>query len=49
MQVYGTPEWIAPEVMEGAPYGEKVDIWSFGILLSEIVTRQMPFHDQHQM
>lgn len=31
--------------MEGSPYTEKVDVYSFGILLSELVSRQMPFHD----
>jgi serine/threonine protein kinase len=43
--IFGTPEWMAPEVMEGSIYTEKIDIYSFGILLSELVTRSMPFHD----
>ena len=40
---------MAPEVMEGQNYTEKIDIYSFGILLCELVTRQMPFHDQYQI
>jgi hypothetical protein len=36
---------VAPEVMEGNVYTEKIDTYSFGILLTELVTRQMPFHD----
>jgi hypothetical protein len=38
---------MAPEVMEGSVYTEKVDTYSFGVLLSELATRQMPFHDKH--
>ena len=44
--IVGTPEFLAPEVMEGLPYTEKVDVYSFGILLCELVTRQAPFHDR---
>ena len=42
----GTPEWMAPEVMEGAPYNEKVDVYSFGVVLTELFARQVPLHDQ---
>jgi len=47
--IFGTPEWMAPEVMEGSIYTEKIDVYSFGVLLSELVTRQMPFHDQFKI
>ena len=45
--IVGTPEYIAPEVMEGLPYSEKVDVYSFGILLCELVARAPPFHDRY--
>ena len=44
--IVGTPEYLAPEVMEGLAYTEKIDVYSFGILLCELVTRQPPFHDR---
>ena len=34
----GTPAYIAPEILKNIPYGCEVDIWSFGVLLVEIVS-----------
>lgn len=39
----GTILWSAPEVLEGRPYDEKADIFSFGIVLSEIDTCALPY------
>lgn len=44
--VYGTPEWMAPEVMEGQSYNQKVDTYSYGVVLSELLTRKLPFRDK---
>ena len=41
----GTPQWMAPEVMEGNAIDEKVDVYAFGIVLTELFTRRMPFSD----
>ncbi|KAM6965238.1 LIM domain kinase 2 [Aplochiton taeniatus] len=35
--VVGNPYWMAPEMLNGKRYDEKVDIFSFGILLCEII------------
>lgn len=37
--VVGNPYWMAPEMMTGKKYDEKVDIFSFGIVLCEIIGR----------
>ena len=43
-QSIGTVQWMAPEVLEsGCAYGSKVDVYSFGIVLWEVLTREMPF------
>ena len=45
----GTPMWMAPEVLRGvhglAQYGPLVDVYGFGIVMYEIATGQMPYHD----
>ncbi|XP_016986782.1 LIM domain kinase 1 isoform X2 [Drosophila rhopaloa] len=37
--VVGNPYWMAPEMMKGLKYDEKVDVFSFGIMLCEIIGR----------
>lgn len=37
------PLWMAPEVMQFQEFNEKCDVYSFGIVLWEIATRQEPF------
>ncbi|NXJ13480.1 LIMK1 kinase, partial [Odontophorus gujanensis] len=37
--VVGNPYWMAPEMINGRSYDEKVDIFSFGIVLCEIIGR----------
>ncbi|KAG1685525.1 hypothetical protein DVH05_008302 [Phytophthora capsici] len=39
----GTGLWIAPEVAMGEHYNEKVDIFSFGVVLSELDTQSLPY------
>eukprot|EP01087_Luapelamoeba_hula_P005494 TRINITY_DN1555_c0_g1_i2.p1 TRINITY_DN1555_c0_g1~~TRINITY_DN1555_c0_g1_i2.p1 ORF type:complete len:791 (-),score=155.72 TRINITY_DN1555_c0_g1_i2:21-2393(-) len=39
----GTPLYMAPEVMSSKDFNEKADVYSFGICLWEIYTRQDPF------
>lgn len=39
----GTYEYMAPEIFENKPYNEKVDIWSLGILIYELLHGSSPF------
>ncbi|TMW56343.1 hypothetical protein Poli38472_006353 [Pythium oligandrum] len=39
----GTSFWIAPEVLLGKDYDERADIFSFGVVLSEIDTDDYPY------
>ena len=45
----GTPHYTAPEVLERKRYGPKVDAYSYGLILWEMATGQVPFRDKtHQ-
>ncbi|XP_061559982.1 mitogen-activated protein kinase kinase kinase 7 isoform X1 [Phycodurus eques] len=41
----GSAAWMAPEVFEGSNYSEKCDVFSWGIILWEVVTRRKPFDE----
>ncbi|KAK6523697.1 serine/threonine protein kinase psk1 [Arthrobotrys megalospora] len=43
----GTPEYMAPEVLEGKTYGFEVDWWSLGALLFDLLTGSPPFPGQN--
>jgi microtubule-associated serine/threonine kinase len=43
LQVFGTPEYIAPEVILRQGYGKPVDWWSMGIILYEFLIGCVPF------
>ncbi|EGR33770.1 kinase domain protein, partial [Ichthyophthirius multifiliis] len=39
----GTPQWMAPEVMRREPYQEHSDVYSFGMILWEMINKQIPY------
>ncbi|KAF5816665.1 putative protein kinase CAMK-CAMKL-CHK1 family [Helianthus annuus] len=42
----GTPAFTAPEIIRGKPYdGKKTDAWSCGVILFNLLTGYLPFHD----
>uniref|UniRef100_A0A7S2QG15 Protein kinase domain-containing protein n=1 Tax=Zooxanthella nutricula TaxID=1333877 RepID=A0A7S2QG15_9DINO len=42
----GTCHWMAPEVASGSSYNEKVDVWSFSMIMFEVICREIPFEDE---
>merc|ERR1719219_1978181 len=43
MSFAGTVAWMAPEVIRNEPCNEKVDIWSFGVCVWELLTGELPY------
>ncbi|KAK1942825.1 putative LIM domain-containing serine/threonine-protein kinase [Phytophthora citrophthora] len=44
----GTSLWMAPEIMAGEKYDEKVDMFSFAIVLSELDSHVLPYTNLRQ-
>ncbi|KAL3669716.1 hypothetical protein V7S43_005097 [Phytophthora oleae] len=44
----GTSLWMAPEVMLGEKYDVKADMFSFGVVLSELDTHKLPYTNVKQ-
>ncbi|XVE97670.1 hypothetical protein REPUB_Repub03eG0039000 [Reevesia pubescens] len=45
----GTPEWMAPEILRNEPANEKCDVYSFGVILWELVTFRVPWKGLNPM
>ncbi|KAL5772413.1 hypothetical protein ACOSQ2_012337 [Xanthoceras sorbifolium] len=43
----GTYRWMAPEMIKHKSYGRKVDVYSFGLILWEMVAGTIPYEDMN--
>lgn len=45
MSMVGTPEFMAPEVVEGTGHDGMADMWSLGVVMCELLTGSTPFSE----
>ncbi len=45
----GTLEYVSPEVAVGSRYDNKIDIWSVGVLIFEMLTGEAPYDTKNIM
>ena len=43
--VYGVLPYVAPEVLRGFQYTKEADIYSFGIVMNEFMSEEIPYND----
>lgn len=43
----GTPEYLAPEVLEDNDYGRSVDWWGVGVVMYEMMCGHLPFYNRN--
>ena len=39
----GSVQWAAPEVLLGVAYGQRADVWSFGVVIWELLVGLVPY------
>lgn len=44
--IVGTPYYMSPEILLKEPYDYSVDVWSLGVVMYELITKERPFESE---
>lgn len=47
LTIIGTSQYLAPEILVGGGYDERVDLWSIGVTLYQLVAGVTPFYSEY--
>jgi len=48
-KIFGVLSYVAPEVLQGQPYTQKSDIYSFGIIAYELLANEYPYLEMNDI
>lgn len=48
-KVFGTINYLAPELLLGEKHGKEVDYWSLGVIIFELITGDQPFSGNNKL
>src|SRR5204863_4739585 len=43
--IYGVLPYVSPEVLHGSQYTKEADIYSFGVVMNEFMSEEIPYND----
>jgi serine/threonine protein kinase len=46
--VVGTPNYMSPEILMGKKYNSLSDVWSFGVIMYELLCGEVPFKGRNE-